>query len=144
MSEPLRSLIIPTLRYHDAEKAISWLCEAFGFERHLVVPGASPGEISHAQLTSPAGMIMLGSSHEDEFDRLQKPPSGPEGPVTQSAYIVVPDADAHYEKAVAAGARIAMAIVDQSYGGRGYSCFDPEGHLWNFGTYDPWTDEADE
>ena len=26
----------------------------------------------------------------------------------------------------------------EDYGGRGYSCRDPEGHLWNFGTFDPW------
>ena len=30
--------IIPTLRYRDANTAIDWLCTAFGFERHLVVP----------------------------------------------------------------------------------------------------------
>ena len=29
---------------------------------------------------------------------------------------------------------------DADYGGRGYSCLDPEGHLWNFGTYDPWAE----
>ena len=52
--------IIPTMRYADAVAAIDWLCRAFGFEKHLVVPG------------------------------------------------------------------------------RSYSCRDPEGHLWNFGTYNPW------
>ena len=31
--------IIPTIRYKDAPKAISWLRDAFGFEEHLVVPG---------------------------------------------------------------------------------------------------------
>ena len=31
-----------------------------------------------------------------------------------------------------------MEIKDEDYGGRGFSCFDPEGHLWNFGSYDPW------
>jgi uncharacterized glyoxalase superfamily protein PhnB len=31
-----------------------------------------------------------------------------------------------------------MDIKDEDYGGRGYSCRDLEGHLWNFGTYDPW------
>ena len=24
------------------------------------------------------------------------------------------------------------------FGSRGYSCLDPEGHLWSFGSYDPW------
>jgi uncharacterized glyoxalase superfamily protein PhnB len=60
------------------------------------------------------------------------------GVCTQSAYIIVEDADAHYARAVAAGAEIVMEIKDEDYGGRGYSCRDLEGHLWNFGTYDPW------
>ena len=38
----------------------------------------------------------------------------------------------------AAGARIADPLEDKDYGGRGYSCFDPEGHVWSFGSYDPW------
>jgi uncharacterized glyoxalase superfamily protein PhnB len=37
-----------------------------------------------------------------------------------------------------AGAEIVMEVEDQDYGGRLYSCLDPEGHLWSFGTYDPW------
>ncbi|HEX7441145.1 MAG TPA: hypothetical protein VF319_13720 [Caldimonas sp.] len=31
---------------------------------------------------------------------------------------------------------------DEDYGGRGFSCFDLEGHLWAVGTYDPWADPA--
>ena len=31
-----------------------------------------------------------------------------------------------------------LATVDQDYGGRGYSCRNPEGNLWSFGSYDPW------
>jgi uncharacterized glyoxalase superfamily protein PhnB len=131
--------VIPTLRYRDAAAAIDWLCEAFGFERHLVVPGEA-GSIAHAQLVFGNGMIMLGSAHDDEFDRYQKTPAEVGGVGTQSAYIVVDDADAHYARAVAANAAIVMDIVDQDYGGRGYSCRDPEGHTWNFGSYDPWAD----
>jgi len=26
----------------------------------------------------------------------------------------------------------------QDYGGRDYTCRDLEGHVWTFGTYDPW------
>ena len=42
---------------------------------------------------------------------------------------IVPDADAHYAQAKGAGAKIVLDIVDASYGGRGYSCRDLEGHL---------------
>jgi len=129
--------VIPALRYNDAAAAIEWLCKAFGFEKHLVVPGEH-GSIAHAQLTFGNGMIMLGSARDDEFGRLVKPPRDLGGCGTQSPYIIVEDADKHYARAVAAGARIVIEIKDEDYGGRGYSCQDPEGHVWNFGTYDPW------
>jgi hypothetical protein len=32
----------------------------------------------------------------------------------------------------------ADAVEREPNGGRGFSGPDPEGHLWNFGTYDPW------
>jgi uncharacterized glyoxalase superfamily protein PhnB len=129
--------IIPTLRYHDAPAAIEFLCRAFGFEKHLVVPGED-GTVAHAQLTLGDGMIMLGSARDDEFGRLQKPPRDVGGAGTQSPYIVVSDVDAHHARAVAAGAKVVMPPEDKDYGGRGYGCLDPEGHLWNFGSYDPW------
>jgi uncharacterized glyoxalase superfamily protein PhnB len=129
--------VIPTIRYNDAAAAIEWLCEAFGFEKHLVVPGED-GTIVHAQLVFGNGMVMLGSTRESEFDYLQKPPSALSGAVSQSPYIIVEDADKHYAQAVAAGAEIVMEIKDEDYGGRVYSCRDPEGHVWNFGSYDPW------
>jgi uncharacterized glyoxalase superfamily protein PhnB len=134
-----KSSIIPVLRYRNAPAAIKWLCETFGFERHLVVPNED-GTIAHAQLNFGNGMIMLGSvdKRETEFGRLMKQPDEIGGAVTQSSYLVVEDADAVYARAKAAGARVAIEIKDEDYGGRGFSCYDLEGHLWNVGTYDPW------
>ena len=40
--------------------------------------------------------------------------------------------------AQAAGAEIVIDIKDEDYGGRGFTCRDPEGHVWSFGSYDPW------
>jgi uncharacterized glyoxalase superfamily protein PhnB len=84
-------------------------------------------------------MIMLGSvrAGDDPFGRIQQTP-GALGGTTQSPYLVVPDADDVYRRARAAGAKIVINIKDEDYGGRGFSCLDPEGHLWNIGTYDPW------
>jgi uncharacterized glyoxalase superfamily protein PhnB len=131
--------IIPTLRYRDAAAAIEWLCRAFGFEKHLVVPGEG-NTIAHAQLTFGNGMIMLGTARDDEFDKVQKTPEQVGGVGTQSPYIIVPDADTHHARAVAVGAKVVYDLRDEEYGGRGYSCLDLEGHLWNFGTYDPWVE----
>ena len=133
----MSSCIIPTLKYEDAAAAIKWLCQAFGFEKHLVVPGEA-GVILHAQLTFNGGMIMLGSARDSSFDQLQKTPRAVGGIGTQSPYIIVDDVDAHCSRASGAGAEIVMEPEDQDHGGRLYSCRDPEGHLWNFGSYDPW------
>ncbi|MBW4655985.1 MAG: VOC family protein [Kaiparowitsia implicata GSE-PSE-MK54-09C] len=130
--------IIPTLRYDDAAAAIEWLCKAFGFEQHRVVPGEN-NTIAHAELTFGNGMVMLGSVRDDLFGQLQQPPSRVGSVVCQSPYILVDKVDQHYNRAIAAGAEIVMEIQDQDYGGRDYSCRDPEGYLWNFGTYDPWS-----
>jgi uncharacterized glyoxalase superfamily protein PhnB len=129
--------IIPGMRYRNAPTAIEWLCNAFGFEKHLVVPGEN-GTIAHAQLTFGNGMIMLGSIKDNEFNRLMKQPDEIGGAETQSAYVVVADADTHYARAKAAGAEILIGIKDEGYGGRGYACRDLEGHIWYFGTYNPW------
>jgi uncharacterized glyoxalase superfamily protein PhnB len=45
--------------------------------------------------------------------------------------------------AKAAGAKIAIEIKNEDYGGRDFSCYDLEGHLWSFGTYDPWQPSHD-
>ncbi|MEQ8401594.1 MAG: VOC family protein [Silicimonas sp.] len=130
------SCIIPTIRYDDAPKMIEWLCSAFGFSRHLVVEDGQGG-IAYAQLTLGNGMIMLGSARPDEFGALQKTACSLGG-ISQSPYIIVDDLDDVCEKARAAGAEITMEPKDEDYGGRVFSCRDPEGQLWNFGTYDPW------
>ena len=128
--------IVPALRYADAPAAIDWLCQAFGFTTHLVVPGPD-GTIAHAQLTFGNGMIMLGSARDDDYGALIAQPRDIGAAVTQAPYVIVDDADAHCRRARAAGAEIVMDVADQPKGGRPYSCRDLEGHLWNFGTYDP-------
>ena len=132
-----RATTIPCLRYHDAPAAIDWLCKAFGFEKQLVVPD-SDGGIAHAQLSYGNGMIMLGSVVDSEYGRLMKQPGEIGNANTQSCYLVVSDADAVYRRAREAGAEIVLDIKDEDYGGRGFTCRDPEGHIWSLGTYDPW------
>ena len=131
------STIIPSLRYRDAPAAIEWLCKAFGFEKHGVYPDESGG-IAHAQLTFGNGMIMLSSVSDDEWGRRIAQPDEIGGRETQCSCVILNDPDAHYAIATAAGAIIVDDIKDADYGGRGYSCRDPEGHLWWFGSYDPW------
>jgi uncharacterized glyoxalase superfamily protein PhnB len=121
--------IYPSLRYRDAPAAIDWLERAFGFERHEVHEGPD-GTVAHAELRWGDGMIMLGSERGDD---------DPYGSHAGQSwlYVVVEDADAHFERAKAAGAEIVRELTDQDYGSRDYSARDPEGNLWSFGTYQP-------
>ena len=129
--------VIPCLSYRDAPAAIAWLKEAFGFTEIMVVPGPDD-TIAHAQLAFDGGMVMVSSIRDDEL-KMQTPCDL--GGVTQSIYIVVKDTDAHYARAVEAGAEIVRELEDTPYGSRDYSARDPEGHLWNFGTYRPAVEE---
>jgi uncharacterized glyoxalase superfamily protein PhnB len=137
----LGATIVPTLRYCDVGAAIDWLCNAFGFERHHVVNG-DDGAVRYAELTFGTGMIMLGPIQDSAFDRLMTQPANTGGVVTQICYLFVADADTHCAQARAAGAEIILDIEDEASSGRGYSCRDLEGHIWNFGTYDPWRRSA--
>lgn len=133
--------IILTLRYRDPAAAIAFLKRAFDFREHAVHKEA--GEIVHAELVLGGSMIMLGSASDSEFGKLQGIPEEFGGRVTASPYIVVKDVDALHAQALEAGAKIAMPLSDKDYGSREFSCFDPEGHLWNFGTYDPFNPRGD-
>jgi uncharacterized glyoxalase superfamily protein PhnB len=128
--------VIPCMRYRDAPAAIEWLCDTFGFETQLVVPNED-GSIAHAQLAFGNGMIMLGSAFDTEYGRLLKQPSEIGDFVTQSAYLVVNNADLVYGRVLEGGGKILLDIKDEEYGGRGFTCRDPEGHVWSIGTYDP-------
>ena len=136
MTEPVRVTIVPTMRYRDAPKMIEWLCTAFGFEKHFVVPGDGD-TIAHAQLTFGNGMIMCGTARDDDWGQLVKPVAEV-GTTTGAAYVIVRDVDAHYARAKAAGAEIVRELENTPYGSREYAARDPEGQVWDFGTYDPW------
>jgi uncharacterized glyoxalase superfamily protein PhnB len=127
--------IVPALRYRNAKAAIDWLCKAFGFAKKMVVPGEGDS-IAHAELVLGNGMIMLGDA-ETEYGHLVAAPLKGQS-VTQGLYVVVADVDGHYARAKAEGAEIVLELKTQDYGGRDYTCRDLEGHVWTFGTYDPW------
>lgn len=133
------STIIPCLRYREASAAIDWLCQVFGMEKQAVY-SFPDGAIAHAQLTLGNGMVMLGSvqNQETEWGQRIKQPDEIGMAETQSPYLIVRDADAVYARAKAANAEIVIELKDESYGGRGFTCRDLEGHLWSVGTYNPW------
>lgn len=133
-----KSTVMPTLRYRDAHAAIDFLCNAFGFERRAVYEGEG-GTVAHAELVLGGGMIMLSSDSKDgDFSKLVRSPASADAVNTQGIYVVVDDCRAHYERAKKVGAIIVMALEDKDYGGAGYSCRDPWGYVWSFGSFNPW------
>ena len=131
--------IVPTLNYKNAAAAIDWLCHAFGFEKKIVHEDEN-GKIPHAQLTFRGSMIIVSSQSDSPYGKLVSIPRDLDKINTQSPYIILADdeMEAHYQTATKAGAEVALEFKTEEYGGRSYSVFDPEGHLWNFGSYDPW------
>ncbi len=141
MTSETGSAVIPCLTYRDAPRMITWLCDAFGFQRRAIYDNDAR-VISHAELTLGKGMIMLGSEQpESAFGGLQSTPAKLKG-TTQSPYLVVADADEVHRRVVALGGEIVIPIEDKPYGGRAFSCRDPEGHLWTIGSYDPWAQSS--
>lgn len=48
------------------------------------------------------------------------------------------DIEAVHARAKAAGAKMLLGLEDRGYGGKAFTCADPEGHVWHVGTFDPW------
>lgn len=134
--------LIPCLRYKDAQAAIEFLCKAFGFERHAVhTDDKDPSIVHHAQLMLHGQMIMLGSDRPGgSAEKYNWKTVGDAGCITMCVCAVIDDPDAHCQRARAAGAEIISEPKDnEGYPGRAYDARDPEGNVWNFGNYDPFT-----
>jgi uncharacterized glyoxalase superfamily protein PhnB len=120
--------LFPALCYRDAPGAAAWLERAFGFAPHALHRDAE-GTVVHAEMRLGNGMVMFGAARPDD----------PENPWANRSgiYAVVEDIDAHYARAVAAGAQILRPLADTPYGAKEYTAADSEGNLWSFGTYRP-------
>ncbi|RYF49747.1 MAG: glyoxalase [Cytophagaceae bacterium] len=133
------SSIVPGLRYSDPDAAITFMKTAFGFVENAVFRDDA-GKVMHAQMVLGTGMVMLGPDDSPDMKEQFATPRKNGGVSTQAVYVVVDDADEHHRIAAAAGAKILKEVKDAEYGGRGYTCSDIDGHVWEFGTYNPWRD----
>lgn len=141
MSAVSGSTVIPWLRYRNAFVAIDWLQHAFGFEPQVI--HAEGHVVHHARLSCGNGQMILGSADDGTvWDSHMLQPDETGGRETQSCWVIVDDVDAHYRHATEAGAEVVIPLADQAFGGRGYACRDIEGHLWWFGSHEPWAQPA--
>src|SRR3989441_3962248 len=126
---PAPTAVRAQLPYEDIRAALSFLERAFGFRE---IPTArfvgADGELLHA--TVEFGNSLIGVGGQGHHGAIS-PMSG--GVESQFISVHVDDIDAHYQRAVAAGARIADELRDHSWGERTYWALDLEGHRWRFG-----------
>jgi uncharacterized glyoxalase superfamily protein PhnB len=128
--------VTPMLTYADGPAAMDWLAAAFGFTDRA--RWLEDGRLSHGEMLAGGGLIMLAGM----IDGYEGPLRHAEHCATARAwartpYVVngvlvrVPDVDAHFARAKAAGARILSEPEDTPYG-RLYRVEDLEGHRWMF------------
>ena len=120
--------ITPHLFYNDVDAAINWLVKAFGFEVRLRMTDQNGGVV-HGELKVADSLVMLGLASESEA---WESPQSLNRHITARLYVFVDNLDAHYERALSAGAEIIRPPADQFWGDRVYECIDPEGHRWKF------------
>lgn len=114
----------------DAARALDFYVKAFGAEEVLRLPGPD-GKIGHAEMRISGGHVMLADEMPGSPYRSPKSLGG--SPVSLMFY--VPDVDARFQRAIAAGAKVERAVADQFYGDRSGTLTDPFGYTWTIATH---------
>jgi uncharacterized glyoxalase superfamily protein PhnB len=105
-----------------ADPVIQFLRRAFGGQE--LAKYASPdGVVHHAQVRVGDAVVEMGEAH------------GPYQPMESMFYVYVPDCDAVYRRALAAGAKSKQEPTDQPYGDRNSAVTDPFGNTWYIATH---------
>jgi len=117
-----------TIRDNRAKEAVDFYSRAFGATSAMDPHMADDGKrIMHAHLLINGGHLML----NDDFPEFGQGETGAPSAVT--LHLQVPDADAAWEKALAAGAEVRFPLADQFWGDRYGQVKDPFGHTWSIG-----------
>lgn len=123
--------VTPYLTLKNAVEAIAFYKRAFGAEEILRMPGPDGKSTMHAEIKIGDSMIMLG----DEWPQGDAKAPKSLGATTVGVHLYVQDADAVFNKAVAAGATVGMPPMDMFWGDRFAKVTDPFGHQWSIATH---------
>jgi uncharacterized glyoxalase superfamily protein PhnB len=111
--------VTPVLFYPDVRTAVAWLASAFGFQEQVRI-----GDAHRAQLrVGEDGAVVVAEARGE-----QVAPS--DGAVLHVVKVRVPDVDAAFERARAAGAHVVEDLRTHEYGERSGVVADPDGHRW--------------
>lgn len=121
--------ISPALTCRDAHRAIEFYKKAFGAEVLVKMPSPD-GKISHSELKIGDSIIFVG----DEMPGMSSAPAETSTP-SLYLFLYVPDVDTVFNRAISAGARVAMPVQDMFWGDRYGKVTDPFGHHWGIATH---------
>ena len=126
MPQP-KHTVVPYLRIKGAAKAIEFYARALGATERMRMP-TPDGRVMHAELEVAGGVFFL----SDEFPEMGGATGAPNG--AASVHLNVPDCDALWQQAMAAGATAIMPPADMFWGDRFGKFKDPFGHEWSVAT----------
>jgi PhnB protein len=122
--------VTPHLICAGADQAIDFYKKAFGAIELSRMPGPD-GKVMHASIRIGNSVVMLNDENPQWGTLGPKALKG--SPVTIHLY--VEDANALFEQAVRAGAKVTMPLDDMFWGDRYGKLEDPFGHQWSIGTH---------
>ena len=122
--------VTPYLYVRGAAEAIAFYEKAFGAVEvmRLAMPG---GVIGHAEIRIGNSVVMLSDEMPEWGNKSPQTLGGP----SSGLMVYVPDVDALFAQAIAAGASVHKPLADQFYGDRSGSVLDPYGHSWTIATH---------
>ncbi len=119
---PDQRSVTPYMHVEGAPRCIEFLKQAFGAEE--VMRHQTPdGIVHHAKMRIGDSVLEMGEAH------------GPFPAMSLNLHLYVPDADAVYRQALAAGATSVREPVDEPYGDRAGGVRDPFGNWWWMATH---------
>jgi PhnB protein len=122
--------VTPTIIVDDAAAALDFYAKGLGAKERMRAPGPG-GKIWHSEIEVGDSVVMVA----DEFPEMGGKSAKTLGDAPGSLWVYVPDVDAAYKKAVAAGATGVRPPEDQFWGDRMSVIEDPFGHTWMLNTH---------
>lgn len=116
----------------NAAEAIESYTRAFGAQELFRMPGPDGQRFVHAELQIGDSRLMLSDEFPDRTDS-RSPKSL--GATASSLHLYVEDADAVFQRALAAGATVRTPLMDAFWGDRYGVVTDPFGHHWGIATH---------
>ena len=114
-----RRAVTPYITVHQPAELIDFVTQSFGAIEHFRATGSAGG--MHAEVSIGDSIVMIGGAEHIE-------------PKPTAIHLYVPNVDEVYERALKAGAKSLMPVVDQSYGERSGGVEDPQGNRWYIAT----------